>query len=192
MTKTAIPNLLRAAPLAILVLAGVSAPRASAESYGIGARIGLAMDASSGVDVTKLEDKNFELQLHAEVEPGVLLRLRLNRMNVEALAPKHNGDPRDPSGRFEKIGMDIEYQFAMNYYVSGVFIGAGYYRFRSDEDRLPLWDDGHKHFGYYGGVNGWFEVSPGWAVVPEISVDHVNNEKPRTFAGASLGIVYRF
>ncbi len=178
-----------AAIAAIVAIGGLFAgtPSAEAQSYGVGIAAGIGTDASHKFDGSSFDNRNFEALAHVEIEPEILLRLRLARMDL-----KSQDRAVDPDSRYEKVGFDVEYQFARSYYTSGIFLGGGWYRFKSDEDRLPTWDDGKNHFGVYAGINGWFYLAHDFAIVPELSVERIAQKHSRTVGKASVALVFKF
>jgi hypothetical protein len=178
-----LPGLAAAALLATLF---ASSP-AGAQIFGIGIQGGGAMDASRKFESNGLKNPFLEASFRVTTEPGVNFRMRISRMELDS--PDKSVSP---DCQVEKIGMDVEYQVSRGYYKAGFFLGGGYYRFRSDEDRLPAWDDGEDHFGFYGGITGWFRISDDFAIVPEISLERIPQGEPRTFGRAGIGLDFSF
>jgi len=170
------------APIVVWV-AVASVGAAQAQSYGLGIRAGVGTDVSSGIDAGSFDDRAYELQAMVETEYHVLVRARAGRISLAS--------DGEPDVEADRLGIDVEYQFKEDYFLSGVFLGGSFYRFH-DADSLSSWNDGKDHFGFYGGIDGWFGIAPGWFVVPELLVERIQNRDPRTIGTLSVGLIYRF
>jgi hypothetical protein len=163
--------------------------RASAQSYGIGARAGIGTSVND-FDIGALDARSLEAQFHVEVEPGVLVRVRAARLHDEG-----DLDTGHFEADYEKVGMDVEYQHRAGWYRAGLFLGGGYYLF-DDGDAAPAgsgwWVDGKDAVGIYAGVDAYFDLAPGLSLVPELSVERVKAGESRTIGTFSVGLLFTF
>lgn len=174
--------------LALVAVALVAPADVSAQNWFVGIQGGVAGDFSEEFDGDGVDGRFFELRGSVETEPGVLFRVRLGKLDLDSPDPAVS-----PDVTIERVGFDVEYQLDRDYYRAGLFLGGGYYQFDSAEsDRVPPWDDGEDHWGFWAGVNGWFRVAPDFSIVPEFTVEQINQGDKRIIGRMSIGVEYRF
>lgn len=174
--------------LALPLAAALLVPgEARAQIFTVGLSGGAATDASESFDSGNFEARYADLRFSLEAEPGVIVRMRIGRIDIPS-----PDKTTSPDVRAERIGVDVEYRQRISFYYAGMFLGGGYYRFRSDDERLAPWDDGGDHWGWWGGVDGWFPLTHDLIFIPEIMFERINQESPRTFGRVGLGLEFRF
>ena len=184
--------------LASLALAALALP-CPAQSFGVGASVGLVNDLS----------RDFEFQ-HSEVtgwidytmEKNVVLR---GTYGDDAHAAGQLRDRRHPAGRpvtlpelKERIHygtVGVSYLFWEGFYTSGIFAGIGGYRIAPmmPAEIANYQDDDETVFGWHVGVDGGFRVmknlANGRAHVPQF---YFSAHPHREFLNADGGLVVRF
>jgi hypothetical protein len=103
-----------------------------------------------------------------------------------ALPVSGGGFDIDPNGKIEHVDGIVEYRFSEPYGYTGLFVGAGLYRQKTNTRE-------ESDYGYQAGVSGLFPLNRTYAVAIEGAYHWVNVYTPRpryVTLGAGLRIAF--
>lgn len=184
--------------LASLALAALALP-CPAQSFGVGASVGLVNDLSRDFSFQKSEVTGW---IDYTMEKNVVLRgtygsMRTQQYNSEAVVTTPDGTETLPEFK-ERINygtVGVSYLFWEGFYTSGIFAGIGVYGIRPDTlppDIAQYQDEDETVFGWHAGVDGEFRVMKNLAIVLRLTYHNFSAHPHREFLNADGGLVVRF
>ena len=170
-----------------LVLAGAGPAAAQRSQYSFTAAlsgsIGGTLDASApdpGVGNT-----GFQLAFMWETLPKTRVGLRYGQVDF---SDEQIGTLFDPELSYVTIAG--EYLYQESYFLSGIYIGLGYYSLEGD--RLVAGDEDESALGAVLGVSGDFEINERFSILAELSMHWADLTATQLFGFGHLGVAYRF
>lgn len=187
--------------LAALMAAAV--PVASAQSWGIGASVGVVNDIGRRVRLDEFKTNDYSAWLEYRLEERVTLRGTFGSLKVRGV---HSGETLGTAGssaitlpefrtRMDYATVGTAYEFWEGDYTSGIFAGIGGYKLRPEsvpQVAEPFRDPSETAFGWHVGVDGDFRVLSRLSVIARVTYHNVRSDTPRDILSASAGLVYRF
>jgi hypothetical protein len=191
----------------LLLALGLPALAASAraQTFGLGASLGLPNDATHVLHLNNFNHSEVTAWLEYSIEDQALLRLTYGNMrtqqssgaSVTVPGSAGSGDPvtRQLKERIEYGTVGASYLFWEGFFTSGVFAGIGGYHIRPDAvpaDFLGQRDHTETAFGWHGGVEGEFRLYKPLALVIRLTYHNIAAHPHRQFVNANAGLVARF
>ena len=132
---------MRKAAFLILAFLGLAAS-ACAQTFGLGATVGLPNDVSQGFQINNFNHSDVTGWLDYRMEEKALLRLtygnmRTQQSNAATITVPAAGGTGDPETRLLKERLEygtvgVSYTFLEGFYTSGLFAGVGAYHLKPD------------------------------------------------------------
>lgn len=175
---------LRAARLAaVLVLAlglGVfaGAPAEAQGSY----HLRLLGGIGGPVDGDPFDHAALEAQFGYERGIRDLVVVRVGQLDLDSADDLFAVD-----GELTYLTLSSEYRLPEDFYLSGIFVGLGYYQRRND---FGLGDD--EGIGATFGINGEFGITDHWGVILQLSGHWADLEADQTWTTALGGVTFTF
>ena len=167
-------------------LAGAAHAQDEKYPYRVSALVGLGGPISSGDgDSSSLDNGTYQLGFAWISDTDILVGVRYGQIDF--------GDEEGIGGR---SGSDLsyatiggEYLFNEGYYVSGVYLGLGWYDVGED-DRGEIGSDSAIGLGL--GLTGDFRLTPRFSILVELSGHYTDLDDADLLAMGHAGVAYRF
>lgn len=193
-----IPNL-----CLILLAAAAANARAQTSGWGAGVSGGVVAAAETEFHFDDFHASDVNFWVDYEIEPQVLLRASLGRMDVAAYNAGRTvtvgGSPVSvPDDLRDRIGygtLGVAYEFVESAWRSGAFAGVGAYRVEpGDAGALPpeVEDQHETVWGFHVGLDAELVVWRTLGILGRVTV-HIPQTNPhRVLVTADAGVSYRF
>ena len=179
-SSTHSPSTARLAGLLVLLFAAglYATPPAQAQSY----HLGLLGGVGGSVDGDPFDHAALEAQFGYTRGIRDLVVLRLGQLDLSA-----DDDVFAVDGELTYLTLTSEYRLPEDFYLSGFFVGIGYYQRRND---FGLGDD--DGIGVTFGIDGEFAITERWGVLVQLSAHWADIDGEQYWATALGGVTFSF
>lgn len=184
----------------IAVAAAAALP---AQSFGVGATIGLVNDISRDSTFDGFKHSDVNGWVDYEMEESMLLRLTYGSMRTTQTnftgrtAPTSGGELTEAEFK-ERVNygtVGVSYLFWEGFFTSAIFAGIGGYGIRPDTvpaQMQPLADRDETVFGWHAGLDGDFRLMKHLSLVLRFTYHNVSAHPHRQWVTADTGLVAKF
>lgn len=189
--------------LIVAVFAAAVAGAAAAQSWTVGAALGVTEDVSHRFALDELKSRDVSAWIQYETQPEVQLRgtfgsLRTTAANSERFVSPNGGPsivaPRMTS-HIDYATLGASYEFVTGDYASGIFAGIGGYKIRPDAAPPgfeAFRDPSRTVIGLHVGADGSVRIVSRLSAVGRLTVHYFKADESRTILTAAGGLAYRF
>lgn len=171
----------------LLALFAFLALPAAAQHNEFGVIVGSTKPMKSGVGKGDFQSGFREIYYGVQLEPSTIFKVELGKMSAKTALPKPGGGfEGDENGTIEHASGIVEYRFSEAYGYTGLFLGAGLYRQKTNARE-------ETDYGYQGGINALFPLNRTYAVAVEGAYHWIDVYRPRpryVTLGAGLRISF--
>ncbi|MFY9552759.1 MAG: outer membrane beta-barrel protein [Thermoanaerobaculia bacterium] len=183
----------------IAVAAAAALP---AQSFGVGAAVGLVNDISGTATLDGFKHSEVNGWVDYKMEESTLLRLtygsmRTTQTNSGSVVTTPDGPAMIPliKERVDYGTVGVSYLFWEGFFTSGVFAGIGGYGIRPDAvpaDIEPHADRDETVFGWHAGLDGDFRLIKHLSLVLRFTYHNVSAHPHRQWVTANTGLMAKF
>lgn len=173
-----------------------------AQSWGVGASIGIVDDVTKRVHLDEFKSKDVNIWADYKVEEKVLTRVTFGTLETKGVnagaTATINGVSRtlpDLNDKIDYITAGASYEFWEGYYTSGLFAGIGGYKIRPEAVEAGLEgfrDQRETSFGWHLGVDGSFRIVSRLAIGARLTYHQIRATATKSVITANAGLSYRF
>ncbi len=171
-----------------------------AQSFGVGATIGVVNDVSERFHVEEFKPRDLNAWVDYEVHEKVIVRATLGTLRMKGVNAGQVVTP--PSGSSSVTLPDltnhVDYatlEFAEGGFTSGLFAGFGGYKIVPDaaDAAIANYRDPHETaFGLHGGVDGGVQLVSRLTLMICLTYHNIRSSSGRSLLTANTGLMYRF
>ncbi len=157
---------------------------------GFGSPIGSGPSGSTIGDVYLLDDSfdvGYQLLFNLDIRDGVLFGVRLGQMDVELATPILEQLGAPVASDLTYFTLSGEYRLPIGSYMSGLYIGTGYY----SVDGQSIFED-DSALGLTLGTTGDFRINDHWSLMVEFSGHYADLDVAQFFVMAHAGVAFHF
>ena len=181
--------------LALFCFAGSSAAQLPSRytagvMIGFGGALGSGPSGSTIGDVYLLDDSfdlGFQLLFNMDIREGALFGVRLGQMDVEIANTVLEQLGAPVASDLTYLTLSGEYRLSAGSYMSGLFLGAGYY----SVDGQSIFED-DSGLGLTLGTTGEFRINDHWSFMLEFSGHYADLDVAQFFIMGHAGIAIHF
>jgi hypothetical protein len=175
-----------------------------AQSFGVGAAIGLVNDVTDEFHVDKFKPKDLNLWLDYEVQERVIFRATLGTLRMKGVNAGLEVTPPlftspvtlpDLKNHVDYGTIGVSYLFAEGDYTSGLFAGFGGYKIRPDavDEAIASYRDQRETvWGWHAGVDGGVRLVSRLTLMIRLTYHNIRASSVRSLLTANGGFAYRF
>lgn len=171
-------SLLVAPTMLLLAIVALAAVPAQAQGYHLGVLGGVG----GAIDGDPFDHAALEAQFGYQRGLRDLVMVRVGQLDFDA-----SDDVFAVDGELTWLTLTSEYRLPEDFYVSGIFLGLGYYQLRND---FGLGDD--EGIGVTFGVNGEFPITDHWGLLVQLTGHWADLEGEQYWTTAMGGITFSF
>ncbi len=177
---------------------------AFAQSWGVGASVGLVNDVERRFHLDEFKPKDVSAWVEFQLDERVFLRgsfgsLKVKGKNAGLQVSLVEGGPTvtlpDLTDRIDHATVAVSYEFWEGDYTSGLFGGLGGYKIRPEpvSPRFENYRDASETvFGWHLGVDGSVQVVSRLSLLGRITYHKIRSDTGRSLLTADAGLVFRF
>lgn len=177
---------------------------ALAQSWGLGASVGLTNDVEKRFRIDEFKPRDINLWVDFRLEEKVLLRGTFGSLKVkgdnagQTVSVTPGGPPTtlpDLTTRMDYGTVGVCYEFWEGEYSSGLFAGLGGYKIRPEAVATPFEpfrDPAETAFGWHVGAEGSYRIVSRLSLLGRLTVHQVRSESRRTLLTAGAGLLWHF
>lgn len=187
------------------ILAGfVVAGPAVAQTFGVGATIGVVNDVSDRFHVDQFEPRDLNAWVDYEVQDRVIVRATVGRLRMKGVNAGRDVTPLfstnsiilpDLTNTVDYGTIGVSYELAEKGYTGGLFAGLGGYTIRPDavDPTIAQFRDPRETaFGWHVGVDGGIQVVSRLTLMIRLTYHSIRSSSGRSLVTANAGLAYRF
>ena len=175
-----------------------------AQTFGVGASIGLVNDISDKFHLDEFRSRDLNLWVDYELSGKVFFRgtlgtLRMRGVNAGQVVTQPFATTSitlpDLANRVNYGTIGVSYEFAEQGFTSGIFAGLGGYTIRPygvDESIANYRDQRETVFGWHAGVDGGVQLVSHLSLVIRVTYHNIRSSTGRSLLTANGGFAYRF
>ena len=175
-----------------------------AQSFGVGATIGVVNDVSERFRVEEFKPRDLNAWVDYEVQEKVIVRatvgtLRMKGANAGQVVTPPSGSSSvtlpDLTNHVDYGTLGVSYEFAEGEFTSGLFAGFGGYKIVPDavDAAIANYRDPHETaFGLHGGVDGGVQLVSRLTLMIRLTYHNIRSSSGRSLLTANAGLMYRF